>query len=62
MPTNLLSAFGRMSYAAHLTLYPILGGSLYLMYKTNAASSAAKAEAQELKSMPKANAVDPDDF
>ena len=62
MPSNLLSAFGRMSYAAHLTLYPILGGSVYLMYKTRSASSAAAAEALEIKSMPKAKAVDPDDF
>ena len=45
MPSNLLSAFGRMSYAAHLTLYPILGGSLYLAYKTRSAASAAAAEA-----------------
>ena len=62
MPSNFLSAFGRMGYAAHLTLYPILGGSFYLMYKTNAASSAAKAEALELKSMPKSTPVDPDNF
>ena len=62
MSSNLLSAFGRMSYAAHMTLYPILGGSVYLIYKTKSTSDAAKAEALEIKSMPKAQAVDPDDF
>ena len=59
---NLLSAFGRMGYASHLALYPILGGSVNLVYKTNAASSAAAAEAAENKAMPKAQAVDPDNF
>ena len=45
-----------------MTLYPILGGSVYLIYKTKSTSDAAKAEALEIKSMPKAQAVDPDDF
>ena len=42
MSSNLLSGLGRMGYGAHLALYPILGGSTYLFYKTWSESSAAK--------------------
>ena len=64
---NLLSMLGRMSYGAHLALYPILGGSFYVGYTSYSASSALKEEAAEslpLKNggLPKAVPVDPDCF
>ena len=39
---NTLSALGRMSYAAHMAMYPIIGGGSYFLYNTYSASSAAK--------------------
>ena len=62
MRTNTLSALGRLSYQAHLALYPILGGSLYFIYQTYSKISAEKQKAIELESMPKVKAVDPDNF
>ena len=63
MPSqNLLSMFGRMSYGAHLSLYPILGGSFYVLYNSWSTSSAAKQEAADQAAMPKALPVDPDNF
>ena len=60
--TNALSALGRMTYGAHLFLYPLIGGSVYYTitnYRTNAAAAAKKLE---WEMMPKAKAVDPDVF
>ena len=51
-----------MGYGAHLALYPILGGSTYLFYKTWSESSAAKQAIQDERAMPKAVPVDPDNF
>ncbi len=39
--TNALSMFGRLSYGAHMTLYPLIGGSGYFAYAQWAARSAA---------------------
>ena len=58
----MLSALGRVSYTTHLALYPIIGGSIWFIKAAYSASSEkAAAEAFE-KSMPKAKAVDPDNF
>ena len=38
---NALSMFGRLSYGAHLSLYPIIGGSGYFAYSQWAARSKA---------------------
>ena len=40
--SNPLSAVGRMSYAAHLAFYPIIGGMSWFFY-SNYSASAAKA-------------------
>ena len=47
MSANALSMFGRMSYGAHLTLYPVVGGTAYFLfntYKTSADKAAADAK------------------
>ena len=62
MRTNTLSALGRLSYSAHLALYPIIGGSLYSLYSSYSKSSAEAQKNYELESMPKLKAVDPDNF
>ena len=62
MRTNPLSALGRMSYASHLALYPVLFGGAYFAYSGWSKSSAEKAAQQIKDTMPKARAVDPDDF
>ena len=62
MRTNPLSAFGRMSYASHMALYPLLGGSFYTLYTTWSKRSADAAEKAAIEAMPKAKAVDPDLF
>ena len=59
---NALSAFGRMGYASHLALYPALFGSLYFTYSQYSASAARKTAIADEKAMPKAIAVDPDNF
>ena len=59
---NALSAFGRMGYASHLALYPALFGSLFFVYTQYSASSANKQAIADEKAMPKAQAVDPDNF
>ena len=38
--TNALSMFGRLSYGAHMTLYPLLGGSAYFGYTVYSARAA----------------------
>lgn len=62
MSANALSMFGRMSYGAHLTLYPIVGGTAYFLYNTYKASADATAAAEAEATAPKAVAVDPDLF
>ena len=62
MKTNALSALGRMSYAAHLGLYPVVGGSLWFVWSAWSKSSKEASEKQEWDTMPKARTVDPDDF
>ena len=62
MRTNALSALGRMSYATHVALYPIVGGSLYFIISSYQKSSAEAANKAEAEAMPKLNAVDPDNF
>ena len=62
MKTNALSALGRMSYATHLLCYPVIGSTGYFMYSAWSKSSSAKAKAIEIETMPKAKAVDPDNF
>ena len=62
MKTNALSAVGRMSYAAHLGLYPVVGGTAFFMWSSFSASSKAAAEKVAMDTMPKNAAVDPDDF
>ena len=58
----MLSALGRVGYATHLALYPIIGGSIWFVKNTYSASAKAASDAAFEKSMPKAKAVDPDDF
>ena len=60
--SNPLSAIGRMSYGAHLALYPVFGGSGWFFWTPYSASSNAKAAAEAEAAMPKAKAVDPDNF
>ena len=62
MHTNALSALGRMSYTTHLLMYPLLGGSAWFLYSSWSRSSAEKAAKDEEDAMPKARAVDPDNF
>ena len=59
---NPLSALGRMSYSAHLLLYPTLLGVYLLGVKPYMNSSKKKQEEKEWDSMPKARKVDPDLF
>ena len=62
MKVNALSAFGRLSYGAHLALYPLLGGTAYFLGSTYSRNNAIKNEQKEIDSMPAYNPVDPDDF
>ena len=63
MPSqNLLSMLGRMSYGAHLALYPLLGGSFYVVVNSYRKSSAEAQELADQAAMPKALPVDPDNF
>ena len=62
MKVNALSAFGRLSYGAHLALYPLIGGTVYFLGSTYQRNSAIKAKQQEIDSMPDYKPVDPDDF
>ena len=59
---NMLSALGRVSYTTHLALYPLIGGSLYFIKNTYSAKAKITNDEAFAKSMPKAKAVDPDDF
>ena len=60
--SNPLSAIGRMSYLGNLILYPLIGGASYFLYHTYSTRAAVKQAAVDLAAMPKAKAVDPDDF
>ena len=62
MKTNPLSAIGRMSYAGHLALYPVIFGGAYFLYSGWSKSSKEKNDAFIKEAMPKPRAVDPDDF
>ena len=62
MRTNPLSAMGRMSYAGHLALYPVVFGSLYFGWTSYSKKSADDAAKYVKENMPKARVVDPDDF
>ena len=62
MRTNPLSALGRMSYAAHMGLYPVVFGSLYFGWTSYSKSSADAAAKYVTDNMPAARVVDPDDF
>ena len=62
MKVNALSGFGRMSYTAHLVLYPLIGGSAYFLGQTYLKNSAEKAKQAELAALPAYKPVDPDDF
>ena len=62
MHTNGLSALGRMSYSAHLALYPVFGGSFFFLVSSFLKSSNEKAIQSEIDAMPKARPVDPDNF
>ena len=62
MRINALSAMGRMSYGAHLVLYPMIGGSVYFMGSTWLKNNAEAAKKQAEESLPAYRSVDPDDF
>ena len=62
MRTNTLSALGRMSYASHVALYPIIGGSLYFLGSTYVKSSQEKGKIATREAMPVLQKVDPDNF
>ena len=62
MRVNTLSALGRMSYATHLALYPILGGSAYFLISAQQRRSAEQAARDEQEALPALQAVDPDNF
>ena len=60
--SNSLSAFGRMSYGAHLLVYPALAAAYLYGVKPYMAKRAEDQEKQEWANMPKARKVDPDLF
>ena len=60
--SNALSTFGRMSYGAHLLIYPTIVGAYLFGVKPYMENSAKKQEASEWASMPKLRKVDPDLF
>ena len=62
MSTNILSSFGRMNYATHLLMYPLIGGSFFFMYSSYSTKQAARAEKEIWDNMPKPRPVDPDNF
>ena len=51
--SNPLSAIGRMSYGAHLALYPIFGGSAWFVWTNYSASSKVKQDIIDEEAMPK---------
>ena len=59
---NALSALGRMSWGAHLLVYPSLLGAYLFGVKPYLANSAKKSEEAEWASMPKLRKIDPDLF
>lgn len=59
---NTLSSLGRMSYGAHLLLYPSLLAIYLLGVKPYMAASSKKSEQKEWDSMPAVRKVDPDLF
>ena len=60
--TNALSMFGRMSYAGHMLMYPVVFGGLSFAYNTYSTNAAAKQKVIDDETAPKARAVDPDLF
>ena len=62
MSANALSLFGRMSYGAHLCLYPIVGGTSFFLYNTYKTSADAAQAVTDAATAPKAKACDPDLF
>ena len=62
MKVNALSALGRMSYGAHLALYPLLGGTAYFLGLTYHRNSQEQAKKAAIEALPAYRAVDPDDF
>ena len=62
MAPNALSALGKMSYGAHLLIYPTVFGSAYYFGSNYSAKSSAASRQSELDNMPKLRAVDPDLF
>ena len=62
MRSNAMSVFGRMSYAAHLAVYPAAGAFYLYVLKPWKAARDAAADAEELAKESPARAVDPDIF
>lgn len=60
--SNFLSGFGRMSWRAHLLVYPGIAAAYLFGVKPYMAKSAADQEKQEWDNMPKSRKVDPDLF
>jgi len=59
---NPLSCFGRLSYGAHMLVYPAILAAYLFGVKPYMANSAKAAEEKEWAGMPKAKKVDPDLF
>ena len=62
MKYNMMASFGRISYSTHMMLYPIIGGSLWFVYKQYSTASAEAAKQATWDALPKASVVDPDYF
>ena len=59
---NTWSAFGRMSYGAHMVSTVLVIGSAGFLYKARAAASAAAQALEDQENLPKLKKVDPDLF
>ena len=59
---NPLSAVGRMSYAAHLAMYPVFGGGAWFFWSNYSAANKIKQDKEDEEAMPKLKAMDPDNF
>ena len=62
MRTNTLSAFGRMSYGAHMLVYPSLLAAYVYGIAPYMERQKAEADQKEFDSLAKAKTVDPDLF
>ena len=60
--SNALSSFGRMSWGAHLLVYPGIGALYMYVVKPYMKQREADQEKSEWESMPKTRKVDPDLF